>query len=97
MRSVAPEWSPNRPPSLASESTSSEVPNPGRTERRKVGHIPASAQCLDQQDACVYWAPLDINGGPLVGNLDCLRGDDLEVSVDAAFVTLSKKLQRLLR
>ncbi len=30
------------------ESRSSEVPNPGRTERRKVGHIPASAQCLDQ-------------------------------------------------
>jgi hypothetical protein len=30
------------------ESRSSEVPNLGRTERRKVEPIPASAQCLDQ-------------------------------------------------
>src|SRR5882762_9675835 len=82
---------------VVSESRSSIVPDGRRTERRKIGRIPASSQCLDQKHARVQPAPQDINGVSLIGELDRLRGDDLEVRVDATFVTICKKLKRFLR
>ena len=73
------------------------VPNGRRTERRKIGHVPASSQCFDEEHTRVQPTSQDINGVSLVGELDRLRGDDLEVRVDPAFVTIRKKLKRFLR
>src|SRR5437879_8759136 len=70
------------------------VPNGRRTERRKFGHVPASSQCLDQEHTRVQPAPQDINGVSLIGELDRLRGDDLEVRVDSSFVTYCKMFNR---
>ena len=76
--------------------SSSIVPNGGCTKRRKIGRVPASSQRLDKEHARVQAATLNINGVSLVSELDRLRGDDLEVRVDPAFVTIRKKLKRFL-
>src|SRR5882762_12021100 len=73
------------------------VPNGGRTEGRKVGDVPASSECLDQENTCVQSTALDINGVSLVAEFDRLRGDDLEIRVHPTFVTIRKKLKRFLR
>jgi len=71
-------------------------PNGGCTERRKIGRVPASSECLDQEHTCVQSTAPDINGVSFVREFDRLRGDDLEVRVHAASVTICKKLKRVL-
>src|SRR5260370_676580 len=61
------------------------VPNGRRSECGKIGNIPPSSQCFDQKHTRVQSTALDIYGVSLVGELDRLRGDDLEVGV-AAFI-----------
>ena len=63
---------------------------------RQVRDVPSSAQRLHQKHTRVQPASQDINGISLVGKLDRLRGDDLQVCVDATLVTICKKLKRLL-
>src|ERR1700683_5318822 len=72
------------------------VANRRCAERRKIGHVPATSQSLDQKDAGVHAAPQNVDGIPFVGEFGRLRGDDLEVGVDAAFVTIRKKLKGIL-
>src|SRR5260370_17568468 len=72
------------------------VPNGRRSECGKIGNIPPSSQCFDQKHTRVQSTALDIYGVSLVGELDRLRGDDLEEGVDAAFVTIRKKLKGFL-
>ena len=79
------------------ESRSSIVPNGGRAEGRKIGNIPASSQCFDEEHTRVQATPQDVNGVSLVGELGGLSVDDLEVGVDPAFVTVREKLKRFLR
>src|SRR5260370_36136564 len=59
------------------------VPNGRRSECGKIGNIPPSSQCFDQKHTRVQSTALDIYGVSLVGELDRLRGDDLEVGVAA--------------
>src|SRR5260370_33982724 len=72
------------------------VPNGRRAECGKIGNIPPSSQCFDQKHTRVQSTALDIYGVSLVSELDRLRGDDLEVGVDAAFVTMRQKLKGFL-
>jgi hypothetical protein len=72
------------------------IANGRRTERRKIRRVPATSQSFDQKDAGVHAAPLNVDGIPFVGEFGRLRGDDLEVGVDAAFVTIRKKLKGIL-
>src|SRR5882762_11512886 len=73
------------------------VPNGGRTEGRKVGDVPASSECFDEEHTRVQPTPQDINGVSLVGEFDRLRGDDLKICVHPTFITIGKKLERFLR
>lgn len=73
------------------------VPNGGRAEGRKIGRVPTSSQCFDEEHTRVQATPQDVNGVSLVGELDGLRGDDLQVGVDPTFVTIGEKLKRFLR
>src|SRR5258707_11432652 len=73
------------------------VPNGGRPEGRKVGDVPASSECFDEEHTRVQPPPQDINGVSLVGEFDRLRGDDLKIRVHPAFITIGKKLERFLR
>jgi hypothetical protein len=77
--------------------SSSIVANGRRAERREVGRIPAASQCLDQKHTRIQPPPQDIDVVSLVGEFDRLRGDDLEVRVDAALVTSRKNLKGVLR
>ncbi|SRR6266849_2458852 len=79
------------------ESRSSIVPNGGRTERREVGDIPTSSQCFDEKHTRIQPTPQDINGVSLVGELDRLCGDDLEIRVDPTLITIRKELKGFLR
>ena len=73
------------------------VANGRRAECREVGRTPAAAECLDQKHTRVQPPPLDIDIVSLVGEFDRLRGDHLEVRVDAAPVTIRKNLKGVLR
>jgi hypothetical protein len=73
------------------------VANRRRAECREVGRIPAASQCLDQKHTRVQPPPQDIDIVSLVGEFDRLRGDHLEVRVDAALVTIGKYLKGVLR
>src|SRR5260370_35969285 len=61
------------------------VPNGRRSECGKIGNIPPSSQCFDQKHTRVQSTAMDIYGVSLVGELDRLLGDDLEVGF-AAFI-----------
>ena len=63
----------------------------------QIRDIPSSSQGLDEKHTRIQPAPQDINSISLVGEFDRLSGDDLEVRVDAARVTIRKKLKRFLR
>jgi len=62
------------------ETRSSMVPNGRSAECGEVWRIPAASQRLDQKHTRVQPPPQDIDVVSLVGELDRLRGDDLDAT-----------------
>ena len=63
----------------------------------EVGDVPAAAQRLDEQHAGVHPPPHDVDVVALVVEGGVLRGDDLQIGVDAADIAVVEDLLRALR
>ena len=59
--------------------------------------VPAAAESFDELYTRAHAAPQKVDFRTLVGERDALRGDYLEISDQATFVSIQRKLQGILR
>ena len=68
-----------------------------RLEPWKLRRVPPSAYGFHEQYACIHAPALNVDIVALIGQSNRLRGDDLKVVVDAAFIAVGEELKGLLR
>src|SRR5580692_10090811 len=68
-----------------------------RLEPWKLRRVPPSAYGFHEQYARIHAPALNVDIVALIGQSHCLRGDNLKVVVDAAFIAVGEELKGLLR
>ena len=67
------------------------------SQLRQIRHVPTAAHRFDEQYARIHPASKDVDAVPPVAQRGGLRRDHLREGIDAAGVTVSEELQRLLK